>query len=245
MNYKMILQYDGTRYNGWQRQKSTDNTIQGKLEQILTQFAGQPVEIQGAGRTDAGVHARGQAASFSLERAVSPAELMGYINKYLPDDIGVLQLTESSPRFHSRLNASGKVYQYRIGKNRAKNVFDRKYLYAYPTLLDISAMRKASAFLLGEHDFKSFCGNSRMKKSTVRRIDSIQIEETDSEIRITYTGNGFLQYMVRILTGTLIEVGDGKRSPESMLSVLAARDRSLAGFTAPACGLTLLEVQYD
>lgn len=245
MNYKMILQYDGTRYNGWQRQKATDNTIQGKLEAILTKMAGEPVEIHGAGRTDAGVHARAQVAHFTLDTDMSTDEIKDYINAYLPDDIGVMKLTEASPRFHSRLNATAKIYQYRIGKSRAMNVFDRKYMYIHPEPLDVVAMKMASLKLHGQHDFKSFCGNARMKKSTVRAIYAIRIEEDEAEIKITYMGNGFLQYMVRILTGTLIEVGEGKRSPESMAELLACQDRAKAGATAPACGLTLLEVKYD
>lgn len=245
MNYKMILQYDGTRYNGWQRQKATDNTIQGKLEMILAKMAGQPVEIHGAGRTDAGVHAKGQVANFSLDTDRKPEEILHYINDYLPDDIGILYLSVVPPRFHSRLNATGKIYQYRIGKNRAQNVFDRKYMYIHPAPLDIAAMKAASQHLLGKHDFKAFCGNARMKKSTVRTIYSIDVEEGESEIRITYYGNGFLQYMIRILTGTLLEVGEGKRSPESIQELFDNLDRSLAGATAPACGLTLLEVKYD
>lgn len=245
MNYKMIIQYDGTRYNGWQRQKGTENTIQGKLESILSKMSGKPIEIQGAGRTDAGVHARGQAANFVLDTELPPEEIKNYINEYLPDDIGVLKLTEASPRFHSRLNAIGKVYQYRIGKSRAQNVFDRKYMYIYSKPLDVDTMRAASQYLLGQHDFKSFCGNARMKKSTIRTIHAIDIEENQSEIKITYSGNGFLQYMIRILTGTLLEVGEGMRTPESIPELIACQDRSLAGATAPACGLTLLEVKYD
>lgn len=245
MNYRMIIQYDGTRYSGWQRQKATDNTIQGKLEAILSKMSGQEVEIHGAGRTDAGVHARAQVANFFLETDKTPEEIRDYINEYLPDDIGVIKLTEASPRFHSRLNATAKVYQYRIGKSRAMNVFDRKYMYIHPEPLDVVAMKMASLKLHGQHDFKSFCGNSRMKKSTVRAIHAIRIEENDAEIKITYMGNGFLQYMVRILTSTLIEIGEGKRTPESIDELLTCQDRSKAGATAPACGLTLLEVKYD
>lgn len=245
MNYKMIIQYDGTRYNGWQRQKSTDNTIQGKLESILSKMTGSPVEIHGAGRTDAGVHARGQVAHFSIETDMSADGIKDYINAYLPDDIGVIKLTEASPRFHSRLNAIGKVYQYRIGKSRARNVFDRKYVWIHPEPLDVTAMKMASLKLIGQHDFKSFCGNARIKKSTVRTIYSVQIEENESEITITYHGNGFLQYMVRILTGTLVEVGEGTRDPESIEALIQCQDRTKAGATAPACGLTLLEVKYD
>lgn len=243
-NYKLTLAYDGTRLFGWEHQPDRD-TVQGKLESVLERLQGQPVDIIGAGRTDAGVHARGQVANFTLDTERTPEEIKNYINEYLPDDIGVLKLTEASPRFHSRLNAIGKVYQYRIGKSRAQNVFDRKYMYIHSKPLDIDAMRAASQYLLGQHDFKSFCGNARMKKSTIRTIHAIDIEETESEIKITYSGNGFLQYMIRILTGTLMEVGESTRSPESISELIACQDRSQAGATAPACGLTLLEVKYD
>lgn len=245
MNYRMIIQYDGTKYRGWQRQKDSGETIQGKLEAILSKLAGTQIEIQGAGRTDAGVHARGQVANFFLDTEKTTGELLEYINTYLPDDIGVIRLTEASPRFHSRLNATAKIYCYRIGKNRALNVFDRKYVYFHPQPLNVTAMKTAALLLLGQHDFKSFCGNARLKKSTVRAIHAIHIEESESEICLTFFGSGFLQYMIRILTGTLIEVGEGKRAPESMAALLECKDRSQAGPTAPSCGLTLLEVKYD
>ncbi|MDD3339738.1 MAG: tRNA pseudouridine(38-40) synthase TruA [Lachnospiraceae bacterium] len=245
MNYKMIIQYDGTRYNGWQRQSTTENTIQGKLEAILTKMTGTPVEIQGAGRTDAGVHAKGQVAHFQIDTDKTPEEIKNYINTYLPDDIGVLTLTQASPRFHSRLNAIGKIYCYHIAKDRAHNIFNRKYVYVHPEPLDVEAMKMATIYLHGQHDFKSFCGNGHIKKSTVRAIHNIQIEEDENEIRMTFHGNGFLQYMVRILAGTLIEVGEGKRDPHTMIELLETKDRKQAGATAPACGLTLVQVLYD
>lgn len=261
-NYKMIVQYDGTRYNGWQKQGDTDNTIQYKLEAVLGRLNGSAVAVHGAGRTDAGVHARGQVAQFRLndeqQEAVSRKArekqfdeaktadfLTLYINEYLPEDIGVLSVEKAAPRFHSRYNASAKHYRYRIGTNKAAHVFDRKYVYEYEGHLDVMAMKVATIQLRGEHDFSSFNGNPRMKKSRVKTIYNIRITETPSEIDIDFYGSGFLQYMVRILVGTLIEVGEGKRDPQSLDVLLAAKDRKLAGPTAPACGLTLEEVRYN
>ena len=245
-NYRMIVQYDGTRYNGWQKQGDTDNTIQSKLETVLFRMTGEQVDVHGAGRTDAGVHARGQVAQFRTETDLSPDEIRDYLNNYLPDDIGVLSVAVAAPRFHSRYNASEKYYLYRIGKNKAAHVFDRKYVYTYREgTLDIAAMKLATLQLIGTHDFRSFCGNPHLKKSTVRTIYTIRIEETDDEIDIGFVGDGFLQYMIRILVGTLIEVGEGRRDPLSMDVLMSARKRSLAGPTAPAKGLTLMEVRYN
>ena len=244
-NYRMLIQYDGTRYNGWQKQGDTENTIQEKIETILTRMTGSPVDVHGAGRTDAGVHAKGQVAQFRLETDKSPDEIRSYLNEYLPEDIGVIDVAEAGPRFHSRFNATQKTYLYRICTDKSKHVFDRKYVYEYKGKLDVAAMKIATIKLRGEHDFKSFCGNPRMRKSTVRKLFAIHIRENEHEIDIEFIGEGFLQYMVRILVGTLIEVGEGRRDPRSMDALLEARDRKLAGPTAPACGLTLMEVRYN
>lgn len=248
-NYRMIVQYDGTRYNGWQKQGDTNNTIQQKLETILTRMIDSPpenpVDVHGAGRTDAGVHAKGQVAQFRLDTDKTPAEIRDYLNEYLPDDIGVTSVAIAAPRFHSRYNASQKTYLYRICKDKSYHVFDRKYLYEYRGKLDTAAMKVATIQLRGEHDFRSFCGNPRMRKSTVRKLYAIHIIENEHEIDLEFIGEGFLQYMVRILVGTLIEVGEGKRDPYSMKALLEARDRNLAGPTAPARGLTLMEVKYN
>lgn len=245
-NYRMTVQYDGTRYNGWQKQGDTDNTIQNKLETILSRMTGAPVDVHGAGRTDAGVHARGQIAQFRIDTDMKPADILEYLNDYLPDDIGVTDLQIAAPRFHSRYNASEKYYLYRIGTNKAAHVFDRKYIYEYRGgKLDTGAMKLATLQLIGTHDFRSFCGNPKMNKSTVRTIRTIRITETDDCIEIGFTGDGFLQYMIRILVGTLIEVGEGKRDPQSMNVLLEARSRRLSGPTAPAKGLTLMEVRYN
>lgn len=245
MNYRMLIQYDGTRYNGWQKLGDTDNTIQQKLETILERMTGSPVDVHGAGRTDAGVHAKGQVAQFRLEKDLEPQKICDYLNEYLPEDIGVISVAEAAPRFHSRYNATEKTYLYRISKNKAFHVFDRKYVYEYPGKLDVAAMKMATLKLRGEHDFKSFCGNPRMRKSTIRTIYAIHITEDEKEIDLTFIGNGFLQYMVRILVGTLIEVGEGKRDPSSMDALLLARDRRMAGPTAPASGLILQKVKYN
>ena len=244
MNYKLTIEYDGTRYDGWQRQSTTEQTIQGKIERVLSRMTGKDIEIDGAGRTDAGVHARGQTANVHLGFYGSDEEILEYLNEYLPDDIGIVSVERVPERFHARLWATGKCYSYRIGTDSCKSVFDRKYRYPLGKKLDVEAMRRAASDLLGTHDFRSFCGNPRMKKSTVRTIEKILIEELEHEVKITYTGNGFLQYMVRILTGTLIEVGLHQRKEDSMPWLLEQKERKLAGVTAPAQGLCLEQVYY-
>lgn len=251
INYRLTIQYDGTRYKGWQRQKSTDQTIQGKIEALLEKQFGRKIEIDGSGRTDAGVHANAQVANFRLHEeevngfAREPRRMQALMNEYLPEDIVVTEVKEASDRFHSRLNAVEKTYIYRIWNSEVPNVFERKYMEQIREPLDIPAMRAAAGWLLGTHDFASFCGNARMKKSTVRTIHEITIHQIGSEVQIRYRGNGFLQNMVRILTGTLVEVGLGKRSPEDMGEILEAKQRSQAGMMMPACGLILWEVRYD
>ncbi|MDD7740247.1 MAG: tRNA pseudouridine(38-40) synthase TruA [Fusicatenibacter sp.] len=245
MNYKMIIQYDGTRYNGWQKQGNTENTIQGKMETLLGRIAGEEVEVHGAGRTDAGVHAKGQTANARFHTDLSDVELLSAINRYLPEDIWVADLCRVPERFHSRLNAVEKTYEYRIAVDGGKHIFERKYLYFPEELLDVEAMKKAANHFVGKYDFKSFCANKKMKKSTVRCISRIAFCEKDGILSISFTGDGFLYHMVRILCGTLIEVGMHKREADSMNEILQAKDREKAGFCAPACGLTLISVNYD
>ena len=244
MNFKLTIQYDGTRYDGWQRQGNTDNTLQGRLEGVLSRMVGKPVEIQGAGRTDAGVHARGQVASVHLPEGYTPQEVQNYLNRYLPEDVAVVEVVEVGERFHARLSATGKEYRYHIRMGTVPDVFARKYQYRVEEPLDLAAMERAAGYLTGKHDFRSFCGNRRFKKSTVREVFHIGVEVCGSDLTLVYQGDGFLYNMVRILTGTLLEVGLGQRTPESMVDILEARERTAAGKTAPAQGLVLQEVYY-
>lgn len=244
MNYKLTIQYDGSRYDGWQKQGNTDNTIQGKLEAILSRCAGEPVEVHGAGRTDAGVHAEGQVASVKLPGNRPAAEVKAYLNHYLPEDIAVIAAEEADDRFHARLSAKGKVYRYAIRMGGTPDVFRRKYQYRVEELLDVDAMRRAAEKLCGTHEFRAFCANKRYKKSTVRTVHAIDLWVEGADMTITFRGDGFLYNMVRILTGTLIEVGQGLRRPEEMETILASLDRMQAGKTVPAQGLTLVRVEY-
>lgn len=248
-NYKITIQYEGTRYNGWQKQGNTSDTIQGKLEHILSRMAGVPVEVHGSGRTDAGVHAMGQVANFHLPDG-SPGDaagIMEYINRFLPDDIAVTGIEKVPERFHSRYNAVQKTYLYQIETGQKRDVFVRRMQYCLGQKLDVESMKKAAGLLCGTHDFKSFCGNRKMKKSTVRTVHSVTIhqEPGSSVIALSFVGDGFLQNMVRIMTGTLIEVGLGQRPWESMSQVLEAQNRQAAGATAPAEGLCLAGVLYE
>lgn len=244
-NYKMTLQYDGTRYKGWQVLKNTDMTIQGKLENVLSKLAGKPVEVIGSGRTDAGVHAKGQVANFHMREGFVAEEIWEDLNRHLPEDIAVVALEEVPERFHSRYQAVEKTYRYVIHTSTVPNVFERKYRYTHTEPLDVELMKKAARLLCGEHDFAAFCGNKKMKKSTVRVVKNIHITEEQDCIIIDYTGNGFLQNMVRILTGTLIEVGRKERPWDSMSALLETKDRSQAGYTVPPQGLMLMKVNYE
>lgn len=243
-NYRMTLQYEGTKYNGWQKQGNTPNTIQAKLEAILQKLDGTEVEVRGSGRTDAGVHAMGQVASFALEHPLPAGEVMAYINQYLPRDIAVVALEEAEPRFHARLNAKGKTYRYRIHQSPVPDVFGRRYSWPLTEQLDVEAMKAAAAYLVGKQDFQSFCDLKNSKKSTVRRVDSIEIYRDGSDLVLDFTGEGFLYHMVRIMVGTLADVGAHRILPGQIPGILAAKDRKQAGQLAPACGLMLMKVMY-
>ena len=247
-NYKMIISYDGTRYYGWEHQPDRD-TIQGKLETVIFRMCDEKIKMEdikliGAGRTDAGVHARGMVANIVLDVNMTPDEIRDYMNRYLPDDIAVLEVRLASERFHARYNAVGKTYQYTCFDGPVKPVFDRKYYTPMEQTLDVERMQQAAHYLEGQHDYKSFCGNSRMKKSTVRIVDTITIRRRKGYVYLTFHGTGFLQNMVRIMVGTLLEVGVGRREPEEVQVILDGCDRKLAGPTAPAKGLCLVKVDY-
>lgn len=273
-NYRLLIQYDGTRYNGWQRQPDTNNTIQGKIEDVLARMEPEqpyPIHVAAAGRTDAGVHALGQTAHVHLETTLSCEEIRAYLNRYLPEDIGIAAVSPADERFHARLNAAGKTYRYRIALDPAQHILERRYMTPFAEIIarlqanaasgvpfpptakaqrllsagtyDLSAMRAAAEYLTGTHDFAGFCSR-RMKKSTVRTLRQIEIEELSAELCFSFTGDGFLYNMVRILTGTLLETGFHLRTPESVADILQKGTRSLSGFTAPTRGLTLVQVYY-
>jgi len=242
--YKLTLCYDGTRYSGWQKQGNTENTIQYKIETLLSRLLGEAVEVSGSGRTDAGVHAREQVCSFKAETELGCETLLAEIRRYLPEDIGAVSLEEAEPRFHARLNAAGKTYVYRVWNSYEPNVFERKYMYTYTKALDLEAMREAADILCGTHDFSAFTSAKNMKKSAVRKLNSIDISEEKGELRISLTSDGFLYNMVRIIVGTLLEVGAGERSAQSVAEALNSKERKNAGFTAPPEGLILWHVYY-
>jgi len=242
-NLRLDICYDGTRYRGWQRLPGKDDTIQGKLETALSRILKETIEISGSGRTDAGVHAKGQVANFHCESTMPAGEILVQLRRYLPEDIGIYDCRDVSPRFHARLNAKEKTYRYRIWNSEMPCVFDRRFAAVMPEKLDLAAMEDAARLLVGEHDFSAFCGNPKMKKTTVRFIRSISIKRRGEEVWLEFTGNGFLHNMVRILVGTLVEVGRGQRSVESIPGLFGGK-RAEAGFLAPAQGLCLMEVYY-
>ena len=242
-NLRLDLCYDGTRYRGWQRLPGKDDTIQGKLETALTRILGEPIEVSGSGRTDAGVHARGQVANFHCESEMPASEILEQLRRYLPEDIGIYSCRDVSARFHARLNAREKTYCYRIWNSSDPCVFERRYVAVMPEALDVPAMEQAAKLLEGEHDFSAFCGNAKVKKSTVRFLRCADIIPEGREVRLRFTGNGFLHSMVRILVGTLVETGRGERSPEDVVKLFGGK-RVDAGFLAPAKGLCLEEVFY-
>ncbi len=324
INYKMTVRYEGTRYRGWQKQPGVENTIQGKLETLLTRLMGTKIEVYGAGRTDAGVHSMGQTASFRvpaenlrrmalnwqkpgagqsaeqiLESSVEqpsgssgkqPLEasvglcpepfrgqlgksastssasssrepegdillpsrlreaedraLFQALNHYLPEDIAAAKLLRASDRFHARYLTSSKWYQYVIRTSEVSDVRNRRFLWQYGAKLDTDLMREGAKALVGCHDYASFCG-LKMKKSTVRTVSSITISEPDEDtIVLDYCGDGFLNHMVRLMTGELVEVGAGRLEPGEIGKILAMKKKGAASHTAPASGLTLMEVRY-
>lgn len=249
VNYKFHIEYDGTRYLGWQRLggNNREKTIQGKIELILSKLYRLPmeeIEIIASGRTDAGVHSLAQVANVHLPLGKTAEEIQNYCNQYLPEDIRIFNMEIADPLFHSRFHAKKKEYRYRISYTKP-SVFEKNFIWQTDSILALESIKKASSFLLGEHDFAAFTSLKKTKKSTIRLIEKIDILETASGLEFHFLGNGFLQNMVRILVGTLIEIGEGKKSPEDILSILESKDRSQAGFLAPAKGLILYQVIYS
>ena len=242
-NLRLDICYEGTRYKGWQRLAGTDNTIQAKLEQTLSRILNEDIQVSGSGRTDAGTHAMRQVVNFHCQSDMPCDDILSQLRRYLPEDIGIYSCRNVSERFHARLNAKSKTYQYRLWNSYAPCVFDRKFVYIDPVPLDLDAMKKAACHFIGTHDFSAFCANKKMKKSTVRSISDFNITKEGEQILFTVSGNGFLHNMVRIMVGTLLEVGRGERNPESIPELFGS-ERASAGTLIPACGLCLMEVRY-
>lgn len=243
-NIKMLIQYDGSRYKGWQKQRGEDQTIQGKIENVLSKMTGEDIQVIGCGRTDAGVHADNYIANFHTNSDMKVTAMQEYINEYLPEDIVVKSLKDASDRFHARYNVKSKTYVYKINNNMFEDVFSRKYVYHFKEQLNLDEMRKGAEYLIGTHDFRSFTNLKSKNKSTVRTINYININEDQGIIEIEVNGNGFLMNMVRIIAGTLLEVGTGKLKAEDVEKILKEQKRSEAGPIAPAKGLCLKEVNY-
>lgn len=243
-NYKLKLAYDGSRYKGWQRLGNGEPTIQETIETAIEKVLGYAVEIHGSGRTDAGVHAREQVANMKVSFRLQE-DFVFQVNKHLPDDIRVLCVEQVPGNFHARYNAIGKTYCYYVDTKDKPDVFERKYRYHFPYQLNVTAMQSAAIYLTGKHDFSSFTDDKTEGKDKLRAIYEIQIMEQEGVISFWYRGNGFLQHMVRIMTGTLLEVGRGDMSSDDVLMILREKNRAKAGFLVPAKGLFLDSVKYE
>ena len=243
-NFRIIVEYDGTAYHGWQRQKA-DRTIQGEIEKALTTMTGKPVSLAGSGRTDAGVHAIGQTASFSSDAGLGPDIYLKGLNSLLPDDILIRVCESMDPAFHARYDARSKLYQYRILNRDMPSILERHYVWHIRRKLNVEAMQKAATYFVGEHDFKAFQGTGSPRTSTVRHVIRAEMRQTrDNQILFDIEADGFLRYMVRNIVGTLVDVGNGRIPEEDVKGILLSGDRSLAGATAPAKGLFLIKVNY-
>lgn len=242
-NIKMTIAYDGSRYKGWQRQKSTDLTIQGKIEAVISKMTNEGVTVIGCGRTDAGVHAENYIANFHTEADFATEKILDYACEFLREDIVIKSMEEVPERFHARYNVKSKTYVYTINNNKFRDVFTRKYAFHLGEKLDVVEMGNASKVLTGSHDFQSFT-KEKSNRSTVRTINYINLIEEDGVIKIKINGDGFLWNMARIIVGTLIEVGKGSLKPEDMERILNEKKRWEAGPMAPAHGLCLKEVYY-
>lgn len=244
-NIKLVLEYDGRRYNGWQRQMNTKRTVQGRIEHVLQLMTGEEIELHGSGRTDTGVHALGQVANFHTQSQMGLSEIEDYLHKYFPDDINLLDIQEMPERFHSRLNAKGKKYLYRIWNHPLRNdIFKRDYYYHIRQPLNVKKMKQVAELFIGTKDFRSFTALKSKNKSTVRTISDIKILKKESEITLNFSGDGFLHKMVRVITGTIIQVGLGELSVSEVEEIFKKEKRSAAGFTAPPHALFLVEVIY-
>lgn len=244
-NYKLIIQYDGGRYKGWQRLGNEDNTIQGKLEKVLSTMVGTETELIGCSRTDARVHAIAQVANFKAEIIMSAKEVKNYLNQYLPQDISVIEVKMVPEKYHARYHALHKTYLYKVWNMEHPNPFLRKYSWHIPTSLNIEGMKTASQYFLGQHDFTTFSNAKSKKKSMVRVIRDITIKKEEGLIMIRVTGDGFLYNMVRKIVGVLVQVGLGEIKSDEIPLMIQSKERSQLGILAEASGLYLEKVVYD
>lgn len=245
-NIKLVIAYEGTRYQGWQRlgKKQNDKSIQGILEEVITSLVGMEVKVIGSGRTDAGVHATGQVANCYLPKQYEITSFQAEVNQRLPKDIQIVEVIKVATNFHSRYDATGKVYEYKMDVRETANVFTRTTRLHVPQPLDVARMRQAATFLLGTHDFAGYASAMPDGRGTVKTITSIEFFEEDGEVSIRFIGDGFLYHMIRIIVGTLLEVGMGKRTVASVSVPLQTKKRADAGPTVSGVGLHLLTVEY-
>ncbi len=244
-NYKLTIGYDGARYSGWQKNKNAKDTVQSKIEAAIKEAVGEEVNLVGSGRTDKGVHAESQIANFHCKDRQKSSSLKYQLNSFLPEDIVILAVNKMDESFHSRFSAKSKTYRYTIWKANCERLplFERKYVFHLEEQVDTDLMLAAAQKFVGEHDFKGF-SSDKTKKSTVRTIDRVDIIEEDDYIEVEVEGNGFLYNMVRIMVGTLIEIGQSTRHDSTIDEVFETKNRELAGVTVPAKGLSLVDVNY-
>lgn len=242
-NIKLTIQYDGTNYCGWQKQHN-GISIQEKIEDAIYSVTGETVNLIGSGRTDAGVHAIGQVANFKTNSTIPPNRFKYALIPKLPEDISIVQSELVPDSFHSRYDAKGKIYRYAIYNEEIRNPIYSRYVYHVPYRLDLASMDRAKEYFLGSHDFRAFMASRSSVKSTIRTINSITLDRKEDLIFLTIEGNAFLHNMVRIIVGTLVEVGLGKRHWQSIPQIIKSKDRKMSGHTAPAQGLCLKKVYY-
>jgi len=242
--FKLVIEYDGTAYHGWQRQ-AADRSIQGEIENVLAVMTRREISLAASGRTDAGVHALGQVAHFACKTTLTPVEFLRGLNSLLPSDIVIRSCEAVAAEFHARYDARRKTYQYRILNRPVPSAVDHRFVWHLRRELDLESMQAAAAHVAGQHDFKAFEGAGSPRSSTVRTIFRVELTRKDNDYLIfEIEGDGFLRYMVRNIVGTLVEVGRAKLTPAEFGNILESKDRELAGATAPPQGLFLLRVEY-
>lgn len=244
-NYRMKLEYDGGRYAGWQRMGKDDNTntISAKITEVLKKMTGEEVELFCGMRTETGVHAYGQTANFKLNREYKERELQNYLNRYLPQDIAVLELVKAPERFHSQLNAVSKTYVYRIDTKNIANVFERKYMFHSFHKLNVEEMKRGAAYFIGKHDYKVF-STVKKSKSTVRDVRSVDIYDDGDTLEITIKADDFLHNMARLMIGILLDIGNEKRKPEDIKKLLDGEAGIEVSIPAESHALYLLDIDY-